>query len=121
VDRSIITSTVIREGIQRLPHAIDHSTQQLFAHSYGGLRAPSHDPVTISNSAQSLQRHGKHIGSTESNNLTGKGVPLGIYDLATLTHTAERAFRLHKVAGSLGNAAIPARRGTRLEILKIRS
>jgi hypothetical protein len=54
VERSMVTRTVLRKGIERSPHGINHSTQQLFSDADGGLRAPGHDAVAISYSTQSL-------------------------------------------------------------------
>jgi hypothetical protein len=121
VERSKVTRTVIRKGIQRSPHGINHSAQQLFSDADGGLRAPGHDPVAISYSTQSLQGHGEHIRPAESDNFAGGDMPLRIHYLATLSHTAERAFRFDQVADRLGDPAEPSGGRAQIKILEIRS
>jgi hypothetical protein len=121
VERLKITRAIIRKGIQRFPHCVNHPAQQLLAYADGRLRAPSHDPVAKSYSAQSLQGHGKHVRPTEPYNFAGGDMPLGISNLATLTHTTERAFRFDEVADRLGNPPEPSGRRAQIKILEIGS
>jgi hypothetical protein len=108
MERLMITRAVIRKGIQRSPYGINHSAQQLLPYADGRSHAPSHDPVAVSNSTQSLQGHGEHVGSAESDNFTRRDMPLRINHLATLTHTTERTFRFDEVADRLNDPADPS-------------
>jgi hypothetical protein len=54
MERLKITGAIIGKGIQRSPQGINHAAQQLLSYADVGLRAPGHDPVTISYSPQSV-------------------------------------------------------------------